>query len=637
MKKKRLGEILRERNHVSVENLDKAMQEQQVKLVHLGELLLQRGAVSKADLVSALVETSRIPYFDCHSVEVDAETLQLITATMARSCCALPLETVGNKLVVVMAEPQNLRFLDELRFKSGMQISPRLGFRAEVEAAIAINYASAESEAAAAVVTAAAASTVVSVKEIVLSAADAEMEFISSSSQERNVEAMREMQSELMQKSRTTPAVMLVASMIKAAAERRASDIHIEPHSDDTAIRFRVDGMLREYQRIPKVLQNSVALRIKILSDMDIAERRAPQDGRFLVKIGGRRIDLRVSTLPTQYGEKVVMRLLEGDAPLQDLARLGFPQWIEERLRPMLRLPQGMILVTGPTGSGKSTTLYSSLLLIRRPSINIITVEDPVEYAVAGLNQVQVNTKAGLTFASCLRSILRQDPNVIMIGEIRDKETAEIALKAAQTGHRVLSTLHTNDSVSAVTRLLDLGVPGFQIATSLTAIIAQRLIRRLCICSKSVPTTPEYASQLVLAAIPDPPPFHNALNGCEICDLTGFKGRIGIYEMLAVDEPIRAAIREGGNSDEIRTLARQSGMKLMQEYALEHVRDGLTTLEEVQRVVPFAPVNTISCVSCGRELSPAFLFCPHCGKKRNDVKSVKGKRLVLIPEGVVNE
>jgi type IV pilus assembly protein PilB len=634
MKKKRLGEILRERNHVSVKNLDKATQDQQHKLVHLGELLLQRGALSKPDLVSAPVEVSRIPYFDCHSVEVDDETLQLISATMARSCCALPLETVGNKLVVVMAEPQNLRFLHELRFKSGMQISPRLGFRSEVEAAIAINYASAESEAAAAAATAATtlASTVVSVKEIVLSAADAEMELISSSSQERNVEAMREMQSELLQKSRTTPAVMLVASMIKAAAERRASDIHIEPHSDDTAIRFRVDGMLRKYQRIPKALQNSVASRIKILSDMDIAERRAPQDGRFLVKIGGRRIDLHVSTLPTQYGEKVVMRLLEGNTPLQDLARLGFPQWIEERLRPKLRLPQGMILVTGPTGSGKSTTLYSSLLLIRRPSINIITVEDPVEYAVAGLNQVQVNTKAGLTFASCLRSILLQDPNVIMIGEIRDKETAEIALKAAQTGYLVLSTPHTNDSVSAVIRLLDLGVPGFQIATSPTAIIAQRLIRRICICSKSMPATPEYASQLVLAGISNPPPFHNAPNGCEICDLTGFKGRIGIYEMLAVDEPIRAAIREGGNSDEIRTLARQSGMKLMQEYALEHVRDGLTTFEEVQRVVPFAPVNTVSCVSCGRELSPAFLFCPHCDRKRDGVKSVRGKRLALVPK-----
>jgi type IV pilus assembly protein PilB len=370
--------------------------------------------VSKPDLVSALAEVSRIPYFDCTSVEVDAETLRLITTSMARNCCALPLEVVGNKLVVVMAEPQNLRFLDELGFKSGMQISPRMGLRSEVEAAIAINYASAESESAAAVA-AAAASTVVSMKEIVLSAADTEMEFISSSWQERNVEAMREMQSELLQKSHTTPAVMLVASMIKAAAERRVREIHIELHSEDTAICFRVDGMRRECQRIRKPLQNSVASRIKILSDMDIAERRAPQDGRFLVQIGGRRIDLRVSTLPTPYGEKVVMRLLEGDAPLQDLAKLGFPRWMEERLRPMLLLPQGMILVTGPTGSGKRTTLNSSLLLIRRPSINIITVEDPVEFAVAGLNQVQVNVKAGLTFATCLRSILRQDPNVIMI------------------------------------------------------------------------------------------------------------------------------------------------------------------------------------------------------------------------------
>jgi type IV pilus assembly protein PilB len=302
-----------------------------------------------------------------------------------------------------------------------------------------------------------------------------------------------------------------------------------------------------------------------------------------------------------------------------------------------LLLPQGMILVTGPTGSGKSTTLYSSLLLIRRPSINIITVEDPVEYAVAGLNQVQVNTKAGLTFASCLRSILRQDPNVIMIGEIRDKETAEIALKAAQTGHLVLSTLHTNDSVSAVTRLLDLGVPGFQIATSLTAIVAQRLIRRLCVCSKSIPTSPEYASQLVLAGIADPPPFHNAPNGCEICDLTGFKGRIGIYEMLALDEPIRASIREGGHSDEIRTLARQNGMKLMQEYALEHVRDGLTTLEEVQRVVPFASVSSVYCVGCARELSAAFSYCPHCGRKRNSNKAVNHKRFAMVPADVEDE
>jgi type II secretory ATPase GspE/PulE/Tfp pilus assembly ATPase PilB-like protein len=242
-----------------------------------------------------------------------------------------------------------------------------------------------------------------------------------------------------------------------------------------------------------------------------------------------------------------------------------------------------------------------------------------------------------LTFASCPRSILRQDPNVIMIGKIRDKETAEIALKGAQTGHLILSTLHTNDSVSAVTLLLDLGVPGFQIATSITAIIAQRLIRRLCVCAKPIPTSPEYASQLLQAGIVDPPPFHNAPNGCEICDMTGFKGRIGIYEMLALDEPIRASIREGGRSDEIRTLAWQNGVKLMQEYALEHVRDGLTTLEEVQRVVPFASITSIYCVECARELFAAFLFCPHCGRKRNSAITVKHKRFAMVPEGAEDE
>src|SRR6202034_2689935 len=239
---------------------------------------------------------------------------------------------------------------------------------------------------------------------------------------------------------------------------------------------------------------------------------------------------------------------LEATAPLTSLNDLGMPVEVSDGLWQLASQPQGLVLVTGPTGSGKSTTLYSTLNKLKQPSVNIITVEDPVEYVLPGINQAHVNTRAGLTFASCLRSILRQDPNIIMVGEIRDKETAEIAMKAAQTGHLVLSTLHTNDSVSAVTRLLDLGVPGFQIATSLTAIIAQRLIRRLCICSKSVPTTPEYSLQLLQAGIGDPPPFHNAPNGCEFCDLTGFKGRIGIYEMLALDEPIRASIREGGHS-----------------------------------------------------------------------------------------
>jgi type IV pilus assembly protein PilB len=444
MKKKRLGEILRERNQVSADDLNKAIQDQQGKLVHLGELMLQRGIVSKENLASALSEVSRIQYVDCALVSIDDSTLSLIPAAMAKRCNALPLEVDGAKLVVVLAEPQNLQLLAELRFKCGMIIEPRLAFRSELETAIAKFYGATEPV----VINTADSSNIPRRPSQV--ASESEMEFISFSSQERNVEAMREMQSELLQKSKTTPAVMVVASMIKAAAERRASDMHIESQSDGTAVRFRVDGMLRDYPRLQKVLQDSVASRIKILSEMDIAEHRAPQDGRFLVKIGGRRIDLHVSTVPTQHGEKVVTRLLEGEAPLQDLARLGFPSWIEERFLPMLRLPQGMVLVTGPTGSGKSTTLYSAHNLIRRPSINIITVEDPVEYAVAGLNQVRVNTKAGLTFASCLRSILRQDPDVIIVGEIRDKETAEIALKAAQnrTSSSLLSPLSTPTTAS---------------------------------------------------------------------------------------------------------------------------------------------------------------------------------------------
>jgi type IV pilus assembly protein PilB len=429
---------------------------------------------------------------------------------------------------------------------------------------------------------------------------------------------------------------MLVASMIKAAAQRRASDIHIEPQSEETSIRLRVDGILREFERIPRALQNSVASRVKILSDMDIAERRAPQDGRFLVKIGERRLDLRVSTLPTQYGEKVVMRLLESDAPTQDFAKLGFPAVIATEMRRMLALPQGMILVTGPTGSGKSTTLYASLNHIRKPAINIITVEDPVEYAIPGLNQVQVNARAGLTFATSLRSILRQDPDVIMIGEIRDKETAEIAVKAAQTGHLVLSTLHTNDSVAAITRLLDIGVPGFQIAAAVTGIIGQRLIRKLCSCHQTEPATPEFVSQMMLAGVLAPPAMQSVATGCDECDLTGYKGRIGIYEMLAVNNSMRTAIREGGRNDEIRALARRNGMRLMHEYALEHVKEGMTTLDEVLRVVPIEYSAPVTCESCQRELAGSYAFCPHCGERSSTRTPATELERQAVEEGVVN-
>ncbi|HEY2109541.1 MAG TPA: ATPase, T2SS/T4P/T4SS family [Candidatus Acidoferrales bacterium] len=619
MKKKRLGEVLRERGNVSAENLTRALQEQQGKLVHLGELLLQGGFVAKKDLIAALAEVTSVPYFDCTRTHIPADVLETIPAGMAWRFNVLPVRLADKSLTVVLDEPQNLQIMDELRFKTGKIIVPQLGFQGEIRAAIERHYGPDKSAAAA-------ARTAGLAKDV------KEMEFISSTDQQRNIDAMREMQAELMQKSKTTPAVMLVASMIKAAAQRRASDIHIEPQSEETSIRLRVDGILREFERIPRALQNSVASRVKILSDMDIAERRAPQDGRFLVKIGDRRLDLRVSTLPTQYGEKVVMRLLESDAPTQDFEKLGFPAVIATEMKRMLALPQGMILVTGPTGSGKSTTLYASLNHVRKPSINIITVEDPVEYAIPGLNQVQVNAKAGLTFATSLRSILRQDPDVIMIGEIRDKETAEIAVKAAQTGHLVLSTLHTNDAVAAVTRLLDIGVPGFQIAASVTGIIGQRLIRKLCKCHQTTPATPEFISQMMLAGVMTPPATQNVAAGCDECDLTGYKGRIGIYEILAVNNALRTAIREGGRNDEIRALARRNGMRLMHEYALERVKEGMTTLDEVLRVVPIEYSAPMNCESCQRELAGSYAFCPHCGERAHAKETETSREL----QGVEN-
>jgi type IV pilus assembly protein PilB len=618
-KRKRLGEVLRERGHISHVELSKAIEEQQGKLIHLGDLMLERGTVSKKDLASALTEVTHVPYVDCENLEIDAETLKLLPHAIAKRCCALPVHVQGTKLVVAMAEPQNLPLVDELRFSSGMNIVPRLSFRSEIKSAVEKWYGRIEEAEA------------VVVEAISPTLDGADMEFISSSSLQRNIEAMQEMQAELLQKS--TPAVRMVASAISAAASKQASDIHIEPQAGDTVIRFRVDGMLRDFQRIPRSLQNSVVSRIKILSDMDIAERRAPQDGRFLVKIAGRKIDLRVSTLPTQNGEKVVMRLLEAEAPAQGFGTLGIPSEIAVSLNQILRHPQGMILVTGPTGSGKSTTLYSSLTFVRRPTVNIITVEDPVEYVLPGLNQVQVNTKAGLTFAACLRSMLRQDPNVIMVGEIRDKETAEIAIKAAQTGHLLLSTLHTNDSISAVTRLLDLGVPGFQIATSVTAVIAQRLVRRLCSCHETVSMTPEQASRFLEAGIHTPPVELHVPTGCENCDLTGYKGRVGIYEMLAFDEAIRAVVRSGARNDEIRALAQHNGMRRMQEYALDLVCHGETTLEEVLRVVPFEQILSVQCPACQRDLSPAFLFCPYCGQKRGESASRKSQDQLLVGQG----
>jgi type IV pilus assembly protein PilB len=607
IKRKRLGEILRERGKISAAQLAQAIEEQQGKLIQLGEVLFERGQIEKKDLVQALEEATRAKYVDCLEVVPDPEMVHLLPRALAEKYCALPLNKEGKRLIVVMAQPQDLTLLQQLRFTTGLEISPRMGFRTEILSAIGRAYTLheeglSESEKLEALI------------DSPTSTENTGMEFVSTSSRQSNKEEFEEVQAELM--LRKTPAVRLVSEIISAAMDKQASDIHIEPQANELVVRIRVDGVLRDLRRIPLALQNSLLSRIKILSDMDISDRRSPQDGRFLVKMQGRSLDMRVSTLPTQYGEKIVMRLLEPGGAMKSLADMGLEPELERKFVQLLSLPQGTLLVTGPTGSGKSTTLYASLNLLRNSKVNIITVEDPVEYVLPGINQVHVNTKAGLTFASSLRSILRQDPNIIMVGEIRDKETAEICMKAAQTGHLVLSTLHTNDSISAISRLLDLGIPAFLIATSVTGILGQRLTRRLCICRVQVPVTPEYESQFLGAGGTAPPQVHNLPGGCPLCDQTGFKGRIGIYELLVFDESVRSLIRTGASNNEIRGWVRSQGMRLMQEDALNKVSQGLTTLDEILRVIPFEETVSFECASCNGRLTPAFRFCPYCGVKR---------------------
>src|ERR1700730_9992445 len=626
MKRKRLGEVLQERGKISAAKLQQLFQEQQGKVIRLGELILERGLVDKASLIQALEEVSRVPYLDCSTIRCDRSALQAIPGAVAERLAILPIRMESTALVVAMAEPQNLPVIDELRFTSGKDISPRLAFRTEILAAIARNYEQCQTPI---LKEAESFSTQNAVNEIL-----PEMEFISTSPRQANREAIEEVQAKILQKK--TPAVRLVSEIIQTAMTKQASDIHIEPQAAMTVVRIRVDGVLRELENIPRALQNSLVSRIKILSDMDIGERRAPQDGRFMVAVGARKVDMRVSTLPRQFGEKVVMRLLEASAPLLSLIDLGLPQDIADHISQMLSLPQSMLLVTGPTGSGKSSTLYSCLNLLRKPAVNIVTVEDPVEYALPGINQVHVNTRAGLTFASTLRSILRQDPNVIMVGEIRDLETAEIAMKAAQTGHLVLSTLHTNDSISAVVRLLDLGIQDYLIASSVTGILAQRLVRKLCSCHAYERVTPEYASRLAAAGSTAIPDKIACPAGCELCDHTGYKGRIGAYELREVDESIPSILRGCLKPDLVRKSARANGMRRLQDDALEKVRLGITSLEEIQRVVPFETVAPAECLSCGRELLAAFQYCPFCGTKRETGGATsRSESSVDIPQGVL--
>jgi type IV pilus assembly protein PilB len=569
MPRKKLGEMLRERGKISHQTLVSAIEEQAGKAVLLGELLLKRGLVTKQDLVASLEEVTRTSYVDPAPLTISDETLKLVPAKVARRFCALPLYLQGKKLTVVMLKPQDLVALQQLSFVSGLQITAKFGFREEIERAIERHYLGTEK----------------SSEGGQDDSSGPRIEFFATTTKQRNLDAIKEFHADLLKQ--TTPAVQLFSRIVAEATSKKASDIHIDPQANGPVVRIRVDGILRDLTEVPLRLQDSLVSRIKILADMDIAERRAPQDGRLLVSFGEERRDLRVSTLPTQYGEKVVIRLLDGRAALVGFKDLGLWEEQADLLGHLLHRPQGMILVTGPTGSGKTTTLYSALNFLRSRNLNIISVEDPVEYQVAGVNQVQVNEKAGRTFAASLRSILRQDPNVIMVGEIRDAETAEIALRAAQTGHLVLSTMHTLDSVSAISRLLDLGVPGFLISTTLTAIIAQRLVRKLCECRHELPASADYIQAMSNAGVSKLRYKMYVPAGCAACDNTGYRGRVGVYEMLLFDDAVADVIRAAGSPANISDAARANGMRSLEEDGLLKVNLGLTSLEEVSRVLSF--------------------------------------------------
>jgi type IV pilus assembly protein PilB len=600
-KKKRLGDVLVQDGRLSQEDLNFAVSLQGERLTRLGDLLLNEGLVSKADIARALEQVQGFVYAPCPPRFIEPSVLAKVPRNIAERCCAIPLQVNGRELMVAMAEPQNLEFMHELQFCSGMVIVPRFSFRQDIREAILQFYGNGE------------ASLADHDDDQITAEADSfpSLEFIVKDANEENRAAQQEKQAGVRLR---TPAVRSVSRILAEAAEKGASDIHIEPQDDKVLVRVRVDGVLRELTSISLEHRAAVVSRVKILANIDIAERRIPQDGRFLMRYKGQRLDLRVSTLPTHFGEKVVIRLLDPRSTLLAFDQLGLSPQHSSELSRILGLPQGMLLVTGPTGAGKSTTLYSALNLLRAPDRNIITVEDPVEYIMDGINQVQVRPKAGLTFSGVLPSLLRQDPDVIMVGEIRDADTAEIAMKASQTGQLVLSTLHTNDSISAISRLINLGVPAYLIASSLTGVIAQRLVRKLCSCRREV-LNPAMQKQILAAMglrMDDSFPQYEPV-GCSSCDYTGFKGRIGIYELLSIDGLIRDAVFAGSRSEEICDLARRLGFRTLQEDALEKVEKGLTTLQEIRREVPAGSAKSNRCPSCDREVSPTSRYCSYCG------------------------
>ncbi|HAW60195.1 MAG TPA: type II secretion system protein GspE [Actinobacteria bacterium] len=546
-----MKDILLDEEIVTAEQLGEAEKVAEKKDVSLVQVLIDKGLINEVTLASILAKQRGLPFVDLTEYQIDANAVVTISEDMARRYTVLPLGFEGNKLVVAMADPANIFAIDDLRIVTGYDIKPVVATESDLLAVVGHCFRMGEA-----------------VEEEIEKAAEGEV----------GLEKIREVAAE-------APIVKLVNLIITRAIRDRASDIHIEPQERDLRVRYRIDGVLHEVMRSPKRIQPALLSRFKVMAGMDIAEHRRPQDGHCALTVGGKAYDFRVATLPTVYGERVVLRILEKESILFKLEDLGFLPESLERFKFSFTKPYGAILITGPTGSGKSTTLYATLNVLNVAEKNIVTIEDPVEYRLPGINQIQINTKAGLTFARGLRSILRAAPDIIMVGEIRDRETAQIAIEAALTGHLVFSTLHTNDAPGAITRLTEMGIPPFLTASAVDCVQAQRLARRLCKeCKEAYEPSPEMLERVGFSFDGKVPTLYK-VKGCKKCNNTGYKGRIGIYEIMMVSETVERLTVERATAEQIKEVAIAEGMKTLREDGLEKVRLGITSLEEILRVV----------------------------------------------------
>lgn len=549
MFKKKLGELLLESGIITEAELQAALEEQRHSRRKLGDILLSQGAMTEHQLIEVLEFQLGIPHVTLSRFQIDPKLAQIVPETLARRYQALPIRADGRKLMVAMTDPLDLLVIDDLRMSTGFTIEPAIISQGELQLGIARLYGLQNSM----------------------------NEMINDLNGEGHIEV-----EESAITDEDSPVVRLVQQMIEQAVRLGASDIHVDPMDTQVVIRYRIDGMLRNERSIPKTMQGVVTARLKIMGNLNIAERRLPQDGRIKLSVDGKGIDIRLSSLPTVHGEKIVMRLLDTTSGIKGIEKLGMTQHNLTLFKRMIEKQHGIVLLTGPTGSGKTTTLYSALQHLNQEQSNIITVEDPVEYMLEGVNQMQVHTAAGLTFAKGLRSILRQDPNIIMVGEIRDYETAEIAIRASLTGHLVFSTLHTNDAASTVVRLRDMGIEPYLISSSLIGVVAQRLVRRICPDCRTA-YTPDLQERIYLERIGVQADTLYRGTGCGTCGKSGYRGRMAIHEVLYLDDELRAAIVKGVPIQELRRYTGEQGMRSLFEDGLLKMQEGKTTLQEILR------------------------------------------------------